>query len=331
MARSTARLRSVPEDGSASSPSVYQTPPTPIGVSPVSLYLAGLDPTSRTTVRRRLDAIADALRPGTDATTYPWETGTYDQAAAVKAQLASRLHWSNVNAHLAAWKGVLRVYWQCGLMTTDAYHRAVDIKPFRGKVLPTGRHITDEEFRELFNHLAQDDSPRGRRDLALFAVARTTGARREELTLLDLDDLDLPNLKVRIQGKGRRERESALAPWVRSPLERYLAIRGTLEGPLFTVLKRNGQPFNPPKRISLPGMQHILKHRLGIHDLKGFCWHDLRRSLVTDLLDDGADLEAVMHQVGHSNPKTTLRYSRRGEEKLRQVVRSVPSPFGGEE
>ncbi|HEX8861439.1 MAG TPA: site-specific integrase [Actinomycetes bacterium] len=273
--------------------------------------------------------VADIIQPGTDASTFDWSTVTYRETAMVKATLGQRYKWTHANNSLSALKGVLRTTWSLGLMSTDAFHRAIAVQSYKGSVLPAGRHISEDEFQALFAALSKDESIRGKRDLALFCVARSCGARCEELTNLTLADLDMRSLTIRIDGKGRKERESVLAPWCRSPLEHYLKVRGTLEGSLFSVLRRNGKVANPPARITLSGMQLILEKRIAEHSLQPFTWHDLRRSLVSDLLDDGADLRAVMLQVGHANPKTTLRYDRREEKRLKAIARNVASPFGG--
>jgi site-specific recombinase XerD len=285
---------------------------------------------SRKAVRHRLDVVAGLLQPGTDASTVDWTTVAYAEVAAVKAAVGQQYKWTTANLFLSALKGVLRSTWQLGLITTDQYSRATAMPQFRGAVIPAGRCLSDEEFQAFFKALAADKSNRGIRDLALFSVARSSGARSHELVGIDIADLDLNGLTVVLNGKGRRQRESALAPWCRSPLRAWLAVRGTMEGPLFTILRRNGKPANPPQPITMGGMRLILWSRIQEHGLQHFGWHDLRRSLVTNLLDSGADLEAVMKQVGHKDPKTTLRYSRREARKLQQIARSIESPFGGE-
>jgi site-specific recombinase XerC len=299
-------------------------------VSPVNLYLLQQAEGSRANVRRRLDAVARLLNPTAEAISYDWSSVDFAQVATVKGALGQTMKWTSANAYLAALKGVVRTAWQVGMMTTDQYQRAVSVPMYTGAVVPAGRHIAGDEFARLFSALATDKTPRGLRDLALFAIARATGARRTEMTNIDVEHLNLQDMTVRVFGKGRRERESALSEWVRAPLVAWLGVRGTVSGALFVRLGRRGQPLvNPPRRLSSSGMQDILERRQAEFNLAHFTWHDFRRSLVTDLLDDGYDLEAAGKQVGHTNPKTTMRYSRRDARKLQQVARAIPSPFSG--
>jgi integrase/recombinase XerD len=95
------------------------------------------------------------------------------------------------------------------------------------------------------------------------------------------------------------------------------------------VLRRNGKPSNPPARISLAGMDEILKRRIAEHNLQAFGWHDIRRTMITDILEAGHDVEAAQRQAGHKDPKMTLRYSRREAKKLQAIARSIADPFAG--
>jgi site-specific recombinase XerD len=63
--------------------------------------------------------------------------------------------------------------------------------------------------------------------------------------------------------------------------------------------------------------------------VKQFSPHDLRRSLISALLDGGADLVAVQRLAGHASPTTTARYDRRSEKVLERLAKAVDVPFLG--
>jgi hypothetical protein len=56
----------------------------------------------------------------------------------------------NTAKKLAALRSVLKKAWKIGLMSRDAYERAVDIAPIRGERLKSGRDISAGELRSLF-------------------------------------------------------------------------------------------------------------------------------------------------------------------------------------
>jgi len=329
--RSEARLRAVTErTASSDQPDGKAARVVPV-VDPITLYLMQQADSSRSGVRHRLDTVAGLLEPGSDASSFDWSSVTFADVTMVKAALGQRYKWTVANIHLANLKGLLRTVWQMACMSSDQYSRGAAVQSFRGQAIPTGRHISDEEWHALFAAVAADTSPRGRRDLALFALARATGARRSSLVGINVEDVNLTDLEVRILGKGRREYIAAFGAWCRGPLTAWLKVRGSEDGPLFVRMNRNGKPL-VNNRLSSSGMQEVLERRIRDHNLEPWTWHDARRSMVTSILDaDGHDLEAAMVQANHSNPRTTLRYSRRESRKLRSTARAIPSPFEARE
>jgi integrase/recombinase XerD len=82
-----------------------------------------------------------------------------------------------------------------------------------------------------------------------------------------------------------------------------------------------------PRRLSGQGISGTFCGNGGEASVKSFSPHDLRRSCITDLLADGADIFVVQQLAGHSDPKTTMRYDRRGEVAKRAAARKLHVPY----
>src|SRR5436309_1914486 len=143
-----------------------------------AIYLAGLAPGSRRTMRQALDVIAGLLTGGrADAETLDWSALRYQHTQAVRASLAERYRPATANKILAALRGVLREVWRLGYTTAEDYHRAADLPAVRGTTLPRGRALEHGELRPLFRGIAKDERPAVRaRDAALADLQTLTRA-----------------------------------------------------------------------------------------------------------------------------------------------------------
>src|SRR2546428_4780872 len=124
---------------------------------PAAVYVAGLAPGWRRTMRQALDVIAGVLTGGrADAETLDWSALRYQHTQAVRAALAERYRPTTANKMLASLRGVLREAWRLGYVGAEDYHRAADLPPVRGSTLPRGRGLTPGDLPALFSGVAVD-------------------------------------------------------------------------------------------------------------------------------------------------------------------------------
>jgi integrase len=255
-----------------------------------------------------------------DPLTCPWHRLTYAHTAALRAELARRYAPSTANRHLAALRGVLRECRRLGLMSADACAAAGDVDPVRGRRLPAGRALEAGEIAAVLGTCAADASPAGRRDAALIAVAYGAGLRRAEVVTLTLADYQVADASLRVRrGKGNVERLAYLgADWAQL-LDAWLVVRGRRAGPIFVAVAQG----RSAKSLAPSTVREIFRKRGDQAGVPRFSPHDLRRTMIGDLLDLGEDLSTVQQVAGHASPVTTARYDRRGERAKRRAAQRL--------
>lgn len=146
------------------------------------------------------------------------------------------------------------------------------------------------------------------RDRAMLELLYAAGIRVGELVALDLHDVDLPTGTLRIQGKGKRERQAFFGPTAAQKLAAYLAVRQAYrpspDNPALFLNHRGG-------RLSTRGVHFLVKkhsRRVGLSPQTSP--HTLRHAFATHLLDNGADLRSIQELLGHQRLATTQRYTR---------------------
>jgi len=188
------------------------------------------------------------------------------------------------------------------------------------------------ELTERLIELPDTGTARGLRDRALLEMIYGLGLRLAEVVGLDLGDLDWPSGRVRVLGKGRRERILPLGGCAAEALRNYLRDRlepevwlhvndGTLRGadrkrPVFEGRRgRRIAPRTVQTRVS--GYAAELAGATGVSP------HTLRHSFATHLLDGGAGIRVVQELLGHRHLATTQIYTHLGRERLREGFRAA--------
>jgi len=300
-------------------------------MSPTSAYLASLAENTRPCVRGRLDRVAALLWPGSDASSAPWDQLDYAGMTRLRAALVERypgVQFQTVNLHLQAAKSCLRHAWLLGMVSRDQLDRAQAVERVRGEALPRARRVEPDEWKMLFAQLRADTSPKGVRDNALFSLIRASGIRRAEAAGLQLGDVDVRRMVVRVLGKGNRQRESAIAGWAGPALVAWLKLRAPRgQGPLFLLVHHGGTLDKNMRGLTVTGLHQAWKGRAEAAGMEDVGLHSFRRALATELLDV-SDLVTTARQLGHQQIQTTMRYCEQGLREQSRAVDRLAGPLG---
>jgi integrase/recombinase XerD len=144
--------------------------------------------------------------------------------------------------------------------------------------------------------------------LAMLQTLFYGALRASELCNLDVSDVDLKNLNLRINnGKRGKDRISLINNECAATLRRYLEVKPslTIEGrePLFFT--EFGQRWN---RTAVHRMFSIYKKKCGI-EKRGGVHVFARHTTATLMIANGCDISVVKDLLGHSDLRTTLRYA----------------------
>lgn len=202
-------------------------------------------------------------------------------------------------------------------------HRAADANPVRDIKRPrvnrrhgTTRAFSSKEARKLLD--APDVTLRGLRDRAILSVGLQAGARRAEIASLLVKDFhtNAGYKSLHLIRKGGEDLSLAINPQTSQRIDEYLAAAGhgiDPDGPLFRPVRRNKLERDPRRHLNPQSIDRILRKYVAKIGLgPGYSAHSMRATFITTALNNGASLEDVQRDVGHSDPSTTKLYDRRG-------------------
>lgn len=165
--------------------------------------------------------------------------------------------------------------------------------------------LTEDEV----DRLAQ--ACRDPRDRALVELLYSTGLRVRELVALDVPERGQDALRV--VGKGDRERIVYVGAEARQALAAWLAVRPAGLPTRALFVSTNGQ------RLSVRGVQWVLRERARDARIRHTTPHMLRHSFATHLLNRGCDLRTLQEMLGHADLKTTEIYTHVADEQMRDA------------
>jgi integrase/recombinase XerC len=152
------------------------------------------------------------------------------------------------------------------------------------------------------------------RDKAVIELLYGSGLRVGEVAGLRVGSVDLERGRVRVLGKGSKEREVPISDFAVEAVSRYLGIGRPLMAPdgsedLFFNLRKKTFSTRDIRRSMERYAERLLPGRR-------VSPHTLRHSFATHLLEGGADIRAVQELLGHASLATTQRYTHVSRARL---------------
>lgn len=221
---------------------------------------------------------------------------------------------------------MLRSCHRVGLLTHEQYVSARSFETRGGTIGPqTGMFLTPEDVNRLVRSCGSD-TPVAMRDAALLLVLASTGARRSEVAAIEIENVHLAEHRIWLQKtKSGKPRNAWLHPTSTAALTAWIERFDPGRSALFPALSRTGRPVED-RAMSGHQVWKIVHHRAERAGLHGMTPHDLRRFVVSTLLDNTHDLALVARVVGHSNPTVTAGYDRRPDQRSRDAVATLALP-----
>ena len=230
-------------------------------------------------------------------------------------QYEQKLAVTTINRRLA----MLHTFFEClaSEQPDEVWRNPVNWRRHRikeGQPLP--RDASEQEVETLFGVI--DNA----RDGAMFGLMVGAGLRVEEVANIRITDLDTPTsaeqlVRLRVRGKGRRERMVWLTPHWYARIQAWLSERpAAADDPLFLNQHQRG--------LTKDGIQYWLRRYCTQADIAITC-HQLRHTFARRLAEERMPIESIAKLLGHSQIVTTQRYTLGADPDLQEQFQQVMS------
>ena len=174
-----------------------------------------------------------------------------------------------------------------------------------------------DESIQLLDHI---DGVNAERDFCIITLFLNCGLRISELVGLNLSDVQ--GDRLRVLGKGNKERIVYLNMACQSALRDWLSVRsqaGSSDPHALFITRKHS-------RITTAGVHYMLKKRLtaaGLDSSK-YSAHKLRHTAATLMLQNGVDVRTLQEVLGHEHLNTTQIYTHVDSDSLRTAAQANP-------
>jgi site-specific recombinase XerD len=149
---------------------------------------------------------------------------------------------------------------------------------------------------------------------AFLVTVYGAGLRLNEACHLKPEHIDRARMQIRVvQGKGRKDRYTLLAPKLLEELDNY----GRFFRSVYWLFPATANPELPMCDRTGQKIFYNAVQRAGLRNKGGI--HSLRHSFATHLLEAGVEITIVQRLLGHSSLSTTSNYLHVRQERVAQI------------
>ena len=234
----------------------------------------------------------------------------------IVALVAEGVSSRTVNRKIVSLRSYFNYLMKKGLITVNPMEKVGLLKV--DKNLPV--FVTTDKMDELL-----DDEPvngsdfKVMRDRMVLELFYMTGMRLSELIHLKDSDIDVSAKTVKVLGKRNKERIIPLTAQFCGTLCQYISLKKSNfpdVGWLFVL--DTGKP------LYARWVQRLTNERLGtVTTMKKRSPHVLRHSFATNVLDNGAELNAIKEILGHANLSATQVYTHSSLKRIKKVYQQA--------
>jgi integrase/recombinase XerD len=188
--------------------------------------------------------------------------------------------------------------------------------------------LTEDELSRMLNAARASNY----RDYVMLAVMAGCGLREAEVVgvrIGDFREAAADQVLLRVLGKGDKVRNVPISPDLWRLIQRFVLLtersftsHPDSRKPLFTSRVGKDKP------LTTRSVQNIVKKYVRAAGItKAISPHSIRHTVGTNMAVNEAPLLVIQQFLGHSDPKTTMRYIRRAEELATRAYRYNTLPL----
>ena len=180
-----------------------------------------------------------------------------------------------------------------------------------------------EKIVEKINLNENLDDQAKKRDQAIIMLFFSSGIRLNELISIKLSDIDFSNNKIKVFGKGKKQRIVNFDNYAKDLIIEYLKI--IEKYPLVKELYNNNLFVDKKnKALKERKVQTIVMNNLKQLSLASYGPHTLRHSFATHLLNSGVSIKSIQSLLGHESLSSTQIYTHVTLGSLKETIKKHP-------